>query len=136
MARRDVLGVNYNRVLLLIAVLEKKMGYNLGSHDIFVNVTGGIKVEELSADLGICAALVSSFKEKPVDEKVALIGEVGLSGEIRSVAYPEKRIEEAAKLGFTTILLSQKDAEKEKRESVEIIGLQNIREALEHLGFL
>jgi len=136
MARRDVLGVNYNRVLLLIAVLEKKMGYNLGSHDIFVNVTGGIKVEEPSADLGICAALVSSFKEKPVDEKVALIGEVGLSGEIRSVAYPEKRIEEAAKLGFTTILLSQKDAEKEKRESTEIIGLQNIRQALEHLGFL
>ncbi len=76
-----------------------------------------------------------SHKEKPIDEKVVLIGEVGLSREIRSVAYPEKRIEEAVKLGFTTILLSQKDAEKEKRELTEIIGLQNIRQALEHLGF-
>jgi DNA repair protein RadA/Sms len=135
MARREVLGVNYNRVLLLIAVLEKRMGYSLGNYDLFVNVAGGIKVDEPAADLGVCVAIVSSFKERPIDEKTVLIGEVGLSGEIRAVNNIEKRIEESGKLGFSTLLIPHSNAEGIKSE-YKIVGLKNIQEALERLSFV
>lgn len=130
MARRDTLGVNYNRVLLLLAVLEKKMGYNLGTYDLFVNIAGGIGSSEPACDLGICSAIVSSFKEKPIDEKVALMGEVGLSGEIRGISNIEKRVEEASKLGFSKIFLPLSNANKIKEENIEIIGISNIHETL------
>lgn len=130
MARRDTLGVNYNRVLLLLAVLEKKMGYNLGTYDLFVNIAGGIGSSEPACDLGICSAIVSSFKEKPIDEKVALMGEVGLSGEIRGISNIEKRVEEASKLGFSKIFLPLSNANKIKEENLEIIGISNIHETL------
>lgn len=130
MARRDTLGVNYNRVLLLLAVLEKKMGYNLGTYDLFINVAGGIGASEPACDLGICSAIVSSFKEKPIDEKVALMGEVGLSGEIRGISNIEKRIEEASKLGFSKLFLPLSNANKIKEKDIEIIGVSGIYETL------
>lgn len=129
MARRDTLGVNYNRVLLLLAVLEKKMGYNLGTYDLFVNIAGGIGSSEPACDLSICSAIVSSFKEKPIDEKVALMGEVGLSGEIRGISNIEKRVEEASKLGFSKLFLPLSNASKIEK-NIEIIGVSNIHEAI------
>ncbi|HAW50686.1 TPA: DNA repair protein RadA [bacterium] len=133
MARRDTLGVNYNRVLLLLAVLEKRMGYNLGTYDLFVNVAGGINVSEPACDLGICSAIVSSFKEKSVDEKTVLIGEVGLSGEIRGTTHIEKRVEEAKKLGFTRIFLPKINKEKISEQGLEIVGISNIVDVLTRL---
>ncbi len=130
MARRDTLGVNYNRVLLLLAVLEKKMGYNLGTYDLFVNVAGGIGTSEPAVDLGICSAIVSSFKEKPINEKVVLMGEVGLSGEIRGISNIEKRLEEASKLGFSSIFIPKSNADKIKEANIEIVGVSNINEVL------
>ncbi|MEW6482266.1 MAG: DNA repair protein RadA [bacterium] len=129
MARRDTLGVNYNRILLLLAVLEKRMGYNLSTYDLFVNIAGGIGSSEPAIDLGICSAIVSSFKEKPIDEKIALVGEVGLSGEIRGISNIEKRIEEASKLGFSSCFLPKSNLDKIKEKQIELIGVSNIKEA-------
>ncbi|MEW6103155.1 MAG: DNA repair protein RadA [bacterium] len=128
MARRDTLGVNYNRILLLLAVLEKRMGYNLSTYDLFVNIAGGIGSSEPAIDLGICSAIVSSFKEKPIDEKIALVGEVGLSGEIRGISNVEKRIEEALKLGFSSCFLPKSNLDKIKEKQIELIGVSNIKE--------
>lgn len=130
MARRDTLGVNYNRVLLLLAVLEKRMGYNLGTYDLFVSIAGGIGASEPACDLGICSAIVSSFKEKAIDEKVALMGEIGLSGEIRGIPHIEKRTEEALKLGFSKLFLPSSNIAKIKEKGIEVIGVSNIHEAI------
>ena len=103
--RRTILGLDNNRVALIIAVMEKRLGMNLSGLDIFMNVTGGVKIVEPSADLAIAAALASSFLDKPVDKKTTLIGEIGLTGEIRAVGHVQARIKEAAKMGFTKCLV-------------------------------
>jgi len=102
--RRTTLGVDGNRVAMIAAVLDKHCGFPFGNHDIFLNVTGGLKVTEPGADLAIAAALVSSLLEKPIDPQTVVLGEVGLAGEVRSVSQLELRIKEAAKLGFTKAL--------------------------------
>lgn len=102
--RRTASGVDNNRLQLLVAVLQKRLGLPLYDQDVFVNVTGGLKVFEPAADLGICMAIISSFKDKAIDGKTAMIGEVGLLGEIRDIRGLDKRIIEAKKLGFTNIL--------------------------------
>jgi len=104
--RRVGNGIDYNRLQLLTAVLSKRLGVPLGTYDIFVNVSGGLKIAEPAADLAVCLAIVSSFKDKPLDPKTAAFGEVGLLGEIRGVGYEERRIKEAKRLGFTTIFAS------------------------------
>jgi DNA repair protein RadA/Sms len=119
--RRVVSGVDYNRVLLLAAVLQKTLGLPLYNQDIFVKVGGGFKVNEPAADLGICLAIVSSFKNKPLSSKTCLFGEVGLLGEVRRVSGEEKRQKEAKKLGFANIISSV--TVKNLREAVKSIKL-------------
>ncbi|MEA3466467.1 MAG: DNA repair protein RadA [Thermodesulfobacteriota bacterium] len=104
-ARRTAMGIDHNRVSLLVAVLDKKAGMSLLSHDIFVNVAGGVKIDEPAADLGILAALASSHLNKTVPRRTVVFGEVGLAGEIRAVSRPELRIQEAARLGFERCIL-------------------------------
>ena len=105
--RRTVLGLDPNRVALIAAVMEKRLGINLSGLDIFMNVAGGVKVVEPAADLGIGVALASSFLDLPVPEGTTVIGEIGLTGEIRAVGHVEARVKEAAKMGFTRCLLPQ-----------------------------
>ncbi len=107
--RRMPLGVDYNKLVLLLAVLEKRCGVNLGGSDVYVNVMGGIKLNEPAADLAVCAALASSYFDKPVDKFTAAFGEVGLTGEVRAVSYTEKRVAECVKMGFKRVLVPAKN---------------------------
>ena len=100
MPRRTAAGLDYNRVNLLMAVLEKRMGMPLSAYDAYVNIAGGIRLNEPAADLGIVMAIASSYKNRPIDEDTIVFGEVGLSGEVRAVTMPEQRVSEAKKLGF------------------------------------
>jgi DNA repair protein RadA/Sms len=103
--RRTVLGLDTNRVALIAAVMEKRLGINLSGLDIFMNVAGGVKVLEPAVDLGIAVALASSFLDRPVPEGTTVIGEIGLTGEIRAVSHAESRIKEAVKMGFSRCLM-------------------------------
>ena len=130
--RRQTSGIDYNRAVLLTAVLEKKLGFILAQQDIFVNVAGGIKINEPGADLAIVLAIASSFKNRPVAENTVIIGEVGLAGEVRAVNHMEKRIKEAAKLGFSrAIIPSENAAEISNIAEIKVDGVKNIREAVE-----
>jgi DNA repair protein RadA/Sms len=111
MPRRTAIGVDHNRISLLVAVLAKRIGIEMGDQDIFVNVAGGLKVDEPAADLGIVTAMISSFLNKPVDPEMVVFGEVGLAGEVRGVIQPENRIKEAEKMGFTKCILSKSNFE-------------------------
>lgn len=104
--RRMTAGVDHNRVALVVAVLEKRVGFNLGNHDIYVNAVGGVKLDEPAVDLAVACALASSFKDVPVDAGLVCAGEIGLTGELRPVTGAEKRVNEAFKLGFSRFLLS------------------------------
>lgn len=132
--RRTVIGIDYNRVSLLIAILEKKAGFNLMGHDIFVNVAGGVKVDEPAVDLGTVAVITSSFKEKPIPSKTMVMGEVGLAGEIRAINQIEIRVAEAEKLGFTRCILPKNNLDRlGKKASMELVGVASIGEALKRI---
>lgn len=107
--RRMPLGVDYNKLVLLLAVLEKRCGVNLGGFDVYVNVMGGIRLGEPASDLAVCAALTSSYFDKPIDKFTAAFGEVGLTGEVRAVSYAEKRVAECVKMGFKKVLVPAKN---------------------------
>lgn len=131
MPRRTAAGIDFNRVNLLMAVLEKRVGLQMGNCDAYVNIAGGIRMNEPAIDLGVVLALVSSYKNRPVDENTICFGEVGLSGEVRAVNMAEQRVFEAKKLGFTSCVLPE--AVKKTLGSVEgirLIGVQNIKEAI------
>jgi DNA repair protein RadA/Sms len=131
MPRRTAAGTDYNRVNLLMAVLEKKLGLQLASYDSYVNIAGGIKITEPALDLGIVSAVASSFKNKSVNENTVIFGEVGLTGEIRGVAFCEKRVSEASKLGFSRCIIPLANAEGlEKKYGIEVVGVKNLREAI------
>ena len=131
MPRRTAAGTDYNRVNLLMAVLEKRAGMRMSSSDAYLNVAGGIKVSEPALDLGIVIALVSSFKNREVDSKTVIFGEVGLSGEVRAVTQAQQRVNEAVKLGFTTCILPYVCLKNiRKTDKINIIGVQNISEAI------
>lgn len=131
MPRRTAAGTDYNRVNLLMAVLEKRMGLPLFNYDAYVNIAGGIKMNEPAIDLGIILAIVSSYKNKPIGDKVIAFGEVGLSGEVRAVSMPEQRVSEAKKLGFQTCIVPAVSVEAVKSiEEIEIVGVKNISEAV------
>ena len=135
MPRRTSMGIDFNRLNLLIAVLEKKGGIHLGGMDVFLNVVGGLKIVEPAADLGIIAAVVSSFREMPVNPQTFVFGEVGLSGEVRAVAQGEARIKEAAKVGFRRAIIPTGNKERLKDNfGLTISGVRNIDEAIEHIG--
>ena len=109
--RRTVLGADYNRVCLLLAVLEKRVGLPLGNQDVFVNVAGGGRVTEPAADLGVVIAAASSYLDRPVRGDVLVMGEVGLTGEVRAVTALDARLREAAQLGFTSAIVPRSNAE-------------------------
>ncbi|MDD4569658.1 MAG: DNA repair protein RadA [Tepidanaerobacteraceae bacterium] len=130
--RRQTSGIDYNRAALLIAVLEKKLGFLLGKEDIFVNVAGGIKVEEPGADLAVVVTIASSFKNRPVMEDVVIIGEVGLAGEVRAVSQLEKRVQESAKLGFSKAIVPYENAvDLANHPKIKVEGVKNVKEAVE-----
>mgnify|MGYP002559527341 CR=1 FL=1 len=134
MPRRTAAGLDYNRVNLLMAVLEKRVGIHLSNYDAYVNIAGGIKMNEPAVDLGIVMAIVSSYKNQPIDEKTIVFGEVGLSGEVRAVNMPEQRVAEAKKLGFTTCIMPEVSREVVKNiKGIKIIGVKTINEALQVL---
>ena len=134
MPRRTAAGTDYNRVNLLMAVLEKRVGIHLSNYDAYVNIAGGIKMNEPAVDLGIVMAIVSSYKSQPIDEKTIVFGEVGLSGEVRAVNMPEQRVAEAKKLGFTTCIMPEVSREVVKNiKGIKIIGVKTINEALQVL---
>ena len=132
--RRTSIGVDYNRVSLLLAVLEKRAGLHLMGQDVFLNVVGGIRIDEPAIDLGILAAVTSSFKEIPIDPRTFVIGEVGLAGEIRAISQIEARIKEGAKLGFKRVIIPINNAKKtSKVKDIEVIGVASVDETLEIL---
>ena len=135
MPRRNANGIDYNRLTLLMAVLEKKAGFNVGSQDAYVNVVSGMKINEPAVDLGVIIAVASSFKNLSVSKDVVVIGEVGLTGEVRTVNLIDKRLKEAEKLGFKTCIIpeSNKKLLKEKFK-LDIIGVKNIIDAMKSLG--
>jgi len=133
--KRTANGIDFNRLALLIAVLEEKAGMMLGSHDVYLNVVGGMKVNEPALDLGIMCTVASSFKNMPIAKDTVIMGEVGLTGEVRRINLIEKRIKEAEKLGFKTCIIpeSNKKVLKDKYK-LDIIGVKDIKEAMEKLG--
>ncbi len=129
--RRQTTGTDFNRVNLLIAVLEKRLGLQMGGCDAYVNIAGGIKIQEPAIDLGIVMALVSSFKNKAVDEKMIALGEVGLSGEVRGVSMIQPRVQEAGKLGFTTCVIPKVSMDAVKDiPGMKIIGVSSVADAI------
>lgn len=131
MPRRTAVGMDYNRVNLIMAVIEKRMGLSMADFDAYVNIAGGLRISEPSCDLGLVIALVSSFKNRPVADDLMAFGEVGLSGEVRSVSMPGKRVYEAAKMGVRTIVLPESAVGSIENvpDGVELVGVRGIREA-------
>jgi DNA repair protein RadA/Sms len=130
--RRTANGVDFNRLLLLAAVLSKRVGLRLSDQDVFVNVVGGLQVGEPAADLAVATAIASSFRNKPVAADLVLLGEVGLSGELRSVSQIDARLNESAKLGFKRCVLPR-SAERSIRDQapLELIGARSVGEAID-----
>lgn len=135
MPRRTAAGTDYNRVNLLMAVLEKRLGLKLSDCDAYVNIAGGIRMNEPAIDLGIVLAIVSSYKERPIDEKTICFGEVGLSGEVRAVSMAEQRVLEAKKLGFTTCIMPQVSRESMRPvEGIRLVGVRTVKDAMDYLA--
>ena len=129
--RRTAAGTDYNRVNLLMAVLEKRAGLHLSSCDAYINIAGGIKMNEPAIDLGIILAIVSSYKDKVIDEKTIVFGEVGLSCEVRAISMAEQRIMEAKKLGFQRVIYPKVcENERTRIKGIELVGVSNVREAI------
>lgn len=131
MPRRTAAGADYNRVNLLMAVLEKRAGIHLSGSDAYVNIAGGMKVNEPAMDLGIVMALVSSFRNRPMMENTIVFGEVGLAGEVRAVSQPQIRINEAVKLGFENCILPQVCLKNiKKTDKINLIGISSVKDAV------
>lgn len=137
MPRRTCIGVDFNRVSLLLAVLEKRVGMHLMGMDVFVNIVGGLKIDEPAIDLGVIAAVASSFREKPINAQTVVMGEVGLAGEVRAISQAESRLKDAAKLGFTRCVLPMLNVEKLEKtaalKKMELMGVRTVDEAMERL---
>ena len=133
--RRLSNGVDYNRTSMLLAVLEKRLGLKFFDKDVYLNVVGGLKLDETASDLGICTAILSSAADLSLPGSLLAIGEVGLSGECRTIGDCDLRVSEAARLGFETILLPQKQAErlKKKPKNVKLVGVRSVYELLQSL---
>jgi DNA repair protein RadA/Sms len=132
--RRTILGMDQNRVSLLVAVMEKKLGLHLMGHDIFMNVAGGVKINEPAVDLGIISAIASSFLDQPVSDGTVVLGEVGLTGEVRAISQVETRAAEIKKMGFTTCVVPKSNLERMSfLKGLEMIGVKTVSEAIEAL---
>ena len=135
MPRRTANGIDYNRLTMLIAVLEKKASIPLGSQDVYLNVVSGIRLIEPAVDLGTILVVASSFRNIPISKDLVAIGEVGLTGEVRAVNMIEKRLKEAEKMGFKTCIIPENN-KKMLRDTykMDIIGVKNVREAIQKSG--
>jgi len=132
--RRTILGLDQNRVALLAAVMEKKLGLHLMGHDIFMNVAGGVKVDEPAVDLGIVSAIASSFLDKPIQEGTVVLGEVGLTGEVRAIGQVEVRVGESRKMGFSRCIVPESNLKRLKNVSgIELVGARSVSDAVEAL---
>lgn len=136
--RRTAAGTDFNRVNLLMAVLEKRLGLQLGNCDAYVNIAGGIRMNEPAIDLGIVLAVISSYKDRAIDEKTICFGEVGLSGEVRAVSMAEQRVLEAKKLGFSNCILPQVSLEAMRESGKEIkglklVGVRTVKDAMDYI---
>ena len=132
--QRVTTGFDYRRLSILLAVLEKRAGLKLSAHNVFLNIAGGLKIDEPAIDLAVCTAVASSLKNRIAKSNFVLLGEVGLGGEIRSVSYIEKRIQETEKLGFQNVLIPKNNLKSIKRKSkINIITVENIASALENI---
>ena len=135
MPRRTAAGCDYNRVNLLMAVLEKRAGSSLSSCDAYINIAGGIKMNEPAVDLGIVLAIISSYRDVAISDKVVAFGEVGLSGEVRAVSMAEQRVQECKKLGFEKVVLPKACmASLKKYSGIELCPVENVREAVSAIG--
>ena len=128
--RRTVVGMDYNRLILLLAVLEKRVGLNLSTQDVYINIAGGLKLNEPAADLPVALAIVSSLRDVVVDKNTALMGEIGLTGDIRRVPHVRRRVQEAAKLGFTRFILPRGNKDDMGRHTYDVVYVKNLGEAL------
>ena len=133
--KRTADGFDYNRMCLLIAVLEKRMNLRFYENDVYVNVAGGVSLDEPSADLSIAMALISGITDKVIPDEVIAFGEIGLAGEVRAVSHIDYRVKEAVRLGFTKIILPKKNVTKALKvpPNVELCGVSNIYEVLAHM---
>ncbi|HEY89214.1 MAG TPA: DNA repair protein RadA, partial [Thermoflexia bacterium] len=131
--RRTVNGLEFNRMLLVVAVLSRRVGLRISDQDIFANVVGGLQIEEPAADLAVAAALASSVRDRPVAADLALVGEIGLSGELRSVGRLAARLKEAARLGFQTVVVPRNLRREKLRapEGLNVVAVRTVSEALE-----
>lgn len=131
MARRMATGLDYNRSVMLIAVLEKKLGYNMQNQDVYINVVGGLKISETATDLAVILAIASNYKNFVIDHDTIIFGEVGLTGEVRAVSHIEKRVSEAKKLGFKKCIVPNGNVKALKNiDGIEIIGVSSVKEAI------
>lgn len=130
MPRRTAAGTDYNRVNLLMAVVEKRLGLQMSSCDAYINVAGGMKINEPALDLAIVMAIVSSYKNRALDSKTIIFGEVGLTGEVRAINQCEQRVMEAAKMGFELCILPQANKETITNSKIKLIGVRNVKEAI------
>ncbi len=133
--QRTSMGFDYKKLSIIIAVIEKKLGVMLSKSDIFINIAGGIKIDEPAIDLAVAMSIYSSFRDIPVDSETVVLGEIGLSGEIRTISYIDRRITEAAKLGFKRIIIPKGNMKNlnTKKYKAEVTGVEKIREAVEKL---
>jgi DNA repair protein RadA/Sms len=132
--RRTILGLDHNRVSLLVAILEKQIGMQLMGHDIFMNVAGGVKADEPALDMGIIAAIASSFSDRPVAEGLIVLGEVGLTGEVRAISHAEIRVAESKKMGFTRCLIPEGNLKRMTEiKGIDVKGIRTVSDALEIL---
>ena len=132
MPRRTVVGVDLNRLHLLIAVLTKRLGLALGNQDVYVNAVGGLKLAEPACDLGLAAAVASSYRDKILPADLAFLGEVGLQGELRPVSQIERRLTEAQRMGFRRCVVPASDARRlERGHGPQLIGATGLRDAFE-----
>jgi DNA repair protein RadA/Sms len=128
-------GFDRHRLALILAVLEKRIGLGLAGMDVFISLAGGFRIDEPGADLGAALAIASSFRDAPIDSGLAAVGEIGLSGEVRPVSQIEKRISEASRLGFTSLLVPQGNLKGLKPEiGIEVIGISSLPQALSTTG--
>ena len=135
-SQRNINGIDFKRLSMILAVLEKRLGLHMSKKDVFVNIVGGLKIEDPAIDLAVIGAIASSYKEKILNQAMAVFGEVGLGGEIRSVTKVENRINEAQSLGFSQIIIPKSNFDRLKRDSKSnVIGVSNVGEAL-HRMFL
>jgi len=131
--QRVATGFDYRRLSILLAVLEKRAGLRLSAFNVFLNMAGGLKIDDPAVDLAVCCAIASSYKDKPVQKDLVAIGEIGLGGELRSIGQVEKRIAESEKLGFSNIIVSSNSVKNIKNSSIKIISMKDILSVINNI---